>query len=120
MKRNDLENRRVPYFGNYVLFHEIGRGGMGVVYDAQQASVDRPVALKILHQNLGGTASAVQRLRIEAEAAGRLKHPNIVPIYDVGEHDGQPYLAMQLVEGESLADRIAQPVPPMDARKAAA
>lgn len=108
MMQEEQEQRRVPYFSNYVLFQEIGRGGMGVVYDAQQASLDRPVALKILHPDFASSQSALQRLRIEAEAAARLDHPNIVPIYEIGEQGGQPYLAMQLVEGESLAERITR------------
>ncbi len=118
--RNELENRRIPYFGNYVLFQEIGRGGMGVVYDAQETNLDRPVALKILHPSVVATEAATQRLRVEAETAARLQHPNIVPIYEVGEHEGQPYLAMHLVDGESLADRLARPGPLMPAREAAA
>jgi len=103
-----LENRRVPYFGDFVLFCEIGRGGMGVVYNAQQTRLDRPVALKVLHSCSATGRNAMQRLRIEAEAAARLDHPNIVPIYEFGELGGQPYLAMQLVEGESLADYITR------------
>src|SRR5260370_20443764 len=66
---DELERRRIPYFGDFVLFDEIGRGGMGVVYDAHQSSLDRPVALKVLHSNFAANEAAAQRLRIEAEAA---------------------------------------------------
>ncbi len=115
-----LESRRVPYFSDFVLFNEIGRGGMGVVYNAQQTKLDRAVALKILHSNFATAEAGYQRLRIEAEAAARLEHPNIVPVFEVGEHEGHPYLAMQLVEGESLAERIAQTGPNFKEKDAAA
>jgi len=103
-----FENKRVPYFGDFVVFDPIGQGGTGVVYDAQQASLDRPVALKILRSDFAATETGIRRFRAEAEAVARLNHPNIVPIYEIGEHEGQPYLAMELVQGESLADRIAR------------
>src|SRR5690348_397881 len=83
-------NRRIPYFGDFVLFDEIGRGGMGVVYNAQQAKLDRPVALKILHSGFSSGQAGLERLRIEAEAVAKLDHPNIVPIYEFGEHEGHP------------------------------
>lgn len=101
-------SRRIPYFGDFALFGEIGRGGMGVVHNAQQTKLDRPVALKVLHSHLAHGEAGLQRLRIEAEAAARLDHPNIVPIYEIGEHEGQPYLAMQLVEGKSLAEYLGR------------
>src|SRR5688572_28370358 len=103
---NQKENVRVPYIGNYAVFGELGRGGMGIVYEAQEGNLDRRVALKVLHNNFAANRQAGERLRVEAEAASRLNHPNIVPIYEIGEHENQPFLAMRLVEGHSLAERL--------------
>src|SRR5580692_5755620 len=91
--------------GDFEVVHELGRGGMGAVYEARQVSLNRRVALKVLSGGLGLTGNAVQRFRREAEAAARLHHTNIVPVYATGEQDGTPFYAMELIDGESL-DRV--------------
>lgn len=94
--------------GDFELVREVGHGGMGVVYEARQVSLNRTVALKVLSGGLGLTAKAVQRFRREAEAAAKLHHTNIVPVYATGEHDGTHFYAMELIDGPSLAVVIRQ------------
>lgn len=102
--------------GDYELLEEIGRGGMGVVYRAHQKSLDRVVALKMIPNAAFAASTDIARLRGEAIAAARLNHPNIVPVYEVGEHDEQPWFSMQYIQGETLSDRLAEG--PIDAEEA--
>lgn len=93
---------------DYELIRQIGRGGMGVVYEAHQRSLNRRVALKMLPSAVLVGDDGVERFRIEAEAAAQIDHPNIVPVHEIGEENGQPFIAMKLIEGASLANADQQ------------
>jgi WD40 repeat protein/tRNA A-37 threonylcarbamoyl transferase component Bud32 len=103
-------------WGDYELIETLGSGAMGTVYKARHARLNRVVALKLIRR--GGRASATERKRFlrEAEAVARLQHPRIVTLYESGEMEGQPYLAMEYVAGKTLADAMAKtPLPPREA-----
>ena len=93
-------------FGPYAVVSALGAGGMGEVYRATDTRLDRTVALKVLPQHVAASASRRQRFEREARAASRLSHPHICALYDVGEQDGVPFLVMEHLEGETLAQRL--------------
>jgi serine/threonine-protein kinase len=106
----------LPSVPGYVVEAVLGRGGMGIIYRAFHLGLRRPVALKMLLS--GVYAGRVERARFqrEARAVAALRHPNVVQVYEVGEHDGRPYFTMELMDGGSLAEKLAGvPRPPADA-----
>jgi serine/threonine-protein kinase len=107
-----------PAVPGYVILEELGRGGMGVVYKAWHENLKRPVALKMILIADPTADEHRARFRVEAEAVARLQHPNIVQIYDIGEHQGRPYLALEYVAGGSLDSRLGNK--PLPCREAAA
>jgi Flp pilus assembly protein TadD/TolB-like protein/predicted Ser/Thr protein kinase len=101
----------IIFAGKYRVIEELGHGGMGIVYKAEDLKLRRPVALKVLRRGTVLDAEAKNRLVLEAQAAAALSHPNICMIYEVEESEGQPYIAMEYVEGQSLKAKISCEIP---------
>ena len=95
--------------GRYAIFETLGEGGMGVVYAAEDLRLERRVAVKTIHRHLADETTR-RRMWREARTASAVSHPNICQIYEFGEHEGELFLAMELLEGEALSDRLERGV----------
>jgi serine/threonine-protein kinase len=104
----DIEQLAGTRLGNYKVESLLGRGGMGVVYQARQISLDRTVALKILPPSLSSDPSYIKRFRREAQAVAKLSHPNIAQIHDIAEENSLHFFSMEYIEGKSLDNLLKE------------
>ncbi len=115
-ERGRVDDRPVDVIANYEILGVLGRGAVGVVYKARQMGLNRLVALKMLLAGSHAGQRELIRFRTEAEAVARLRHPNIVQVYEVGEHDALPFFSLEFVEGGSLHQKMGgKPLPPREA-----
>lgn len=111
-----MDGKRLPQVPGYEILEELGRGGMGVVYQARQTGLNRIVALKMILGGAHAGKEQLARFQIEAEAIARLRHPNIVQIYQIGEHDGLPFFSLEYIDGGTLSQYVKQhPLTPRQA-----
>jgi serine/threonine-protein kinase len=116
LKPAEPASQEIPQVAGYEILGELGRGGMGVVYLARHCALKRLVALKMILAGSHADSATRRRFRTEAEAVARLQHPNIVQIHEVGEHEGQPFFALEYLAGGSLLHQTAgQPQPQREA-----
>ena len=102
------ESLALEQVGDFRIIRQVGKGGMGVVYEAEQVSLGRHVALKVLPRSMIVDGQARRRFEREAKSAARLHHTNIVPVFGVGEHDGMPYYVMQFIQGLGLDEVLEE------------